>query len=222
MYGRLASLFVLGVTFAGCGAAASPPSPAPTSTAIPTTTAKPTASATPTATASPGATPSATPTTAPTSTQAPTPSPTPAGLRPPAGLRLTADSKDYSDGSFTLTNTVSWTNELSAGTTVKVFGINKCLATTDGAPCVIDGMNVPNKNLLLLGSAAGIDGHVSWSYWAPEGASYYCGAQGVVANKGQIAKEDQWYWAVVLRAEDGSGMSDFTVAATSNNEDLVC
>jgi len=161
-----------------------------------------------------------TPTTAPT-TPTPDATPTTSAPVPPTGLKVDYKSHEYADGSFTLTTTVSWASGLPAGSIIKVYGVNQCLGQA-GYACATDGMTIPESNLLPLASAPASDGTASWDYWAPEGASYYCGAVGVVADTGQVAKKDHWYWAIVLRSEGSAGNSAFTVAATSKNEDVTC
>jgi hypothetical protein len=169
----------------------------------------------------PTAAPTATPTATPAATPNPSSIPTATEITPPTGLKVDYNSKTHADGSFTLTATVTWTADNQSGSTVKVYGVNKCLGQPN-YPCATDGMAIPDSNLLPLASAPAADGTASWDYWAPEGASYYCGAVGVVADTGQVAKKDHWYWAIVLRSEGAEGNSAFTVAAASTNEVVTC
>jgi hypothetical protein len=200
----------------GCQLASVPP-------ATPTVTlAAATASAAATVTPSP--TSSATPTTTPR--VEPSPSVTPsasAAVEPaaPADIAVAYAYQDHSDGSTTITTTVTWTADIAA-TTVEVFGVNKCLTVVQGAKCASDGMTIPSADLLSLASASADRGTVSWKYWAPEGATYYCGAIGVVADRGQIADPDHWYYAIVVQAESEAGNSPFAVATTTTNEDVTC
>lgn len=196
------------------------PSGAPTTSSLPSAAPSltpaitlPAPSVTPVGTATDVETPM--PTSAPTATPDAPP-------KTPVVVRVRHTYQNNPDGSLVVTTIIRWETDNSPGTTMKVFGVSKCLTTVAGADCAKDGMDFPSRNLLLLAYAPVTDSRATWDYWAPEGASYYCGALGVIADTDEIAPEKNWYYAIVLRAVNSLGKSDFVVADTTTNEAVTC
>jgi hypothetical protein len=213
----LSLIVTVGLLLAACGPTAET-SPTPSGTPLqplgstpPPSFTGPTAS--PTASAIDTSVPSASP--GPTATTAPLPS-------APNFRKITYTMTDLPDGSTTVTTTVKWTKDNTPNTTVKIFGVNPCLANKVGGKCAKDGQDIPGQDRFALASAPASAGTVSWDYWMPAGVTYFCGALGVVANQGETAPKSKWYYAIVLRTLNANGGSSFVVADTTTNDTFTC
>ena len=102
--------------------------------------------------------------------------------------------------------TISWTGPVTAGTTIRVYGITACLNPpgTDNVPCVGTDTLLPASALTLVASAPAAQGRVSWT-WPSWG------------NIGQAlaVHGSDTYYAFVVGAYTAAGHSKLMIAATA-------
>ncbi len=183
-------LALVSASLAGCGGAALPSSVAVESPVATESTAStgPTAA---TVTEAPSDTP------VPATPAPATPSPTPGPPPQPGDPTWTYIGGVVGDSSTVLeTYRATWTEPEGAATQFLFYGVTTCLrytAANDGTPCVVKGMKIPSKSLVLLkkvkGTARSAD--VQWTRDAGAGP--------------------EPYWTVLVRAINAAGKSKFTI-----------
>jgi hypothetical protein len=182
-------LLVVAVVASGCSPATSPlvstTSPTPLSSVL-AATSVPTAPAT-LATSGPTAVPS---------TGAP---PAPTGV---TMTSLTPPSKcPAAFGASCFKYKVAWSEARTAGVTVDIFGVTKCL---DHPDCVLSTTKIPAANMVLLVSAAA--SKKSTTFMLGDGES---NGAGWLANTGS---KTVYVYGVVVRARSAAGSSSLVVA----------
>lgn len=186
-------LLLVAAVASACSPATSPlvpeTSPTPLSsvlgaTGVPTTSATPAASASPAASA---AQPSAGPPSAPTAV-------TMTSLTPPSKCPAAF-------GASCFKYKVAWSAAKTAGVTIDVFGVTKCLDQPD---CVLSTTKIPAANMVLLVSAAA--SKKSTTFMLGDGESY---GAGWLANSGT---KTIYVYGVVVRARSSGGSSSLVVA----------
>jgi hypothetical protein len=98
--------------------------------------------------------------------------------------------------------TVSWHEVSSDGVSIWVYGVTKCLASTDNADCVSATTKIPASALSLFRQVPATEGTTTWT-WTGMNIG---GALGVY--------DSVTYDAIILVAVNEAGRSPFVVAGT--------
>ncbi|MFN8619247.1 MAG: hypothetical protein U0869_00695 [Chloroflexota bacterium] len=100
--------------------------------------------------------------------------------------------------------TFSWSEPVTADTTIEVWGIRDCLKKPpkDGsAPCIDGSTRIPGSQLVLLRTAPAGDGSVSWQVPTQE----------ITAGYSYHDEQHGWIASVVLRASNAKAHSRFAL-----------
>ncbi len=204
----------------GCSAASTPTPPSAAAVPPP---AQPSAPPSSVATSeSPSATavsspPSPAASVAPQATPSPSPSPSPsaATATPRAGVPARPTGVTYADpatgtdatGMTVLTVTVRWTERDPAGVTMLVYAITSCPTKIDQAPCVLAGMKIAGKDMVLLQRVPAATGTATWTSTHED----------IGGNIDQYDPTGLAYNAIVLVASNAHGSAPYVVAATAQS-----
>jgi hypothetical protein len=120
---------------------------------------------------------------------------------------MTMDGRDPEGAGFAteITTTITWKVPLTAGTEIRVYGVNTCFAKHDQDPCLVLGTPLPAGSLELIAKAPARAGKVSWTWPAWDDIG------GAVIG----APDGSTYDSLVVAAYNAAGHSKFTIVATA-------
>ncbi len=139
----------------------------------------------------------------PSATPTPKPTPKPAAAVPPKPTHTTfelVDETSAGNGTFKDVYRLTWSQPKGKVTQFLVYGVKDCLresAQYDGKPCVVKGMSIPKKELVLLKKVPG-DRRTTTVSW----------------KIGEIGLPP--YSAILIRAKNKAGNSTFTIVHSEN------
>jgi hypothetical protein len=113
---------------------------------------------------------------------------------------LVGTAADPGGGGTTVSYQLTWTAPDGVATAFRVYGLKVCLrdsAAFDGKPCIVRHMQVPARQLVLLGEAPGDARSITVSWQVPDGAT----------GTGP-------YPSILMRATNDAGDSIFTIVHT--------
>jgi hypothetical protein len=127
---------------------------------------------------------------------------------PPAPLDVTWNQTPAQGfGVGTTTMSITWREPLTAGLTIRVYGVTACLNPpgTDNVPCLVVNTSLPANVLTLVATAPAAQGHASWTWpsWGNIG-------QALAVNGSET------YYAFVVGAYTAVGHSKMIIAATAD------
>lgn len=125
---------------------------------------------------------------------------------PPTAVKMTSVETDLIEEGYyaNLTTTVTWNEAVTAGTEIRVYGVNACFAPPTGGTCLVEHTALPASVRDLIATAPASKGKVSWTWpaWDDIGGAV-------------MAHGDKTYEAVVIAAYNAAGHSKFIIIASA-------